>query len=90
MRIQHENLVRLEAKHREVCETYGISQSLNQTRADNLQKLIEQNHNRKIKEQDEDESKRQKFDLTETGYKEIVKKLADMKAERNAEEKSMQ
>ncbi|KRX04665.1 Mannose-binding lectin [Pseudocohnilembus persalinus] len=88
MLVQQEYLVRLEQQHRDICETFGVSSSLVQTRIDNITKLLVQNHERKLVQQEKEEAEEQKLSekgLDEQKYLENRQKIIDLMNQKRKE-----
>ncbi|EAR97070.4 hypothetical protein TTHERM_00196610 (macronuclear) [Tetrahymena thermophila SB210] len=83
---QCQYLIALEQKHKEVCEKFGISPTLNQTRFDNLQDLIAENHKnrQKINEKQEKEKKKKLGDIeiNAESYKKLNEDIKKKKQEK--------
>ncbi|KAL4510252.1 hypothetical protein ABPG72_010445 [Tetrahymena utriculariae] len=84
---QCQYLIALEQKHKEVCEKFGISPTLNQTRFDNLQDLIAENHKnkQKINEKQEKEKKKKLGDIeiNAESYKKLNEDIKKKKQEKS-------
>ncbi|EGR32407.1 hypothetical protein IMG5_084080 [Ichthyophthirius multifiliis] len=85
---QCDYLVRIEQKHKEVCDKVGVSFSLNQTRADDLQDIIRMNHKQKAYKNEQIEKskieKNGKIEVNESTFKqlqEIIIKKREQKFE---------